>query len=218
MVAGLIDRLADLPAPIILVVVGVAALLEGAVLLGLVLPGEVVLLLGGSLAASGDTPAALVWVIAAGCAVAGDAVGYTLGRRSGARLRSGRVGTWVGESRWSVAERALARAGARGVFAGKFVGVLRPLVPPLAGALGLPRRQFVVASILGSAVWSGLLVTLGAAAGSSATALADTLGRVGWTVIAIVLPVFVCVAISRHRTRSSDRARATTTVKTWPAR
>jgi undecaprenyl-diphosphatase len=197
--AGAIDRLADLPAPVILLVVAGAALLEGAVLAGLVLPGELVLLLGGSLAASGDTPVVLVWLIAAACSVGGDLIGYAIGRRSGGRLRSGRLGRWVGEHRWSAAEATLARAGGKGVFAGKFVGVVRPLVPPLAGALGLERRQFVVGSVVGSAVWAGLLVGLGAAAGSSATALADRLGRIGWTAIAIVVPVVACVAVARRR-------------------
>jgi membrane protein DedA with SNARE-associated domain len=198
--AGAIDRLADLPAPLILLVVGVAALLEGAVLAGLVLPGEVVLLLGGSLAASGDTPVVLVWLIASTCSVGGDLIGYAVGRRSGGRLRSGRLGRWVGERRWSAAEAALARAGGGGVFAAKFVGVVRPLVPPLAGALGLQRRRFVVGSVLGSVAWAGMLVGLGAAAGSSATALAGTLGRIGWTAIAIVVPVVACVAVARRRT------------------
>jgi undecaprenyl-diphosphatase len=206
--ADAIDRLADLPAPLILVVVGAAALLEGAVLAGLVLPGEVVLLLGGSLAASGDTPVVLVWLIALACSVGGDLIGYAVGRRSGGRLRSGRLGRWVGERRWSAAEAALARAGGRGVFAGKFVGVVRPLVPPLAGALGLSRRRFVVGSVLGSAAWAGLLVGLGAAAGSSATALADTLGRIGWTAIAVVVPVVACVAVARRRSARAALASA----------
>ena len=205
MLAGAIDRLADLPAPLILLVVGVAALLEGAVLAGLVLPGELVLVLGGSLAASGSTPVALVWLVASTCSVGGDLIGYTIGRRSGGRVRSGRVGRWIGERRWAAAEAALARAGGGGVFAGKFVGVVRPLLPALAGALGLPRRRFVVGSVLGSAAWAGLLVTLGAAAGSSATALADTLGRIGWTAVAVVAPVVVCVALLRRR---SSRALA----------
>jgi membrane protein DedA with SNARE-associated domain len=199
MLAGAIDRLADLPAPLILLVVGVAAILEGAVLAGLVLPGELVLLLGGSLAASGETPVALVWLIASTCSVGGDLIGYAVGRRSGGRLRTCRLGRWVGERRWSAAEAALARAGGRGVFAGKFVGVVRPLVPPLAGALGMPRRRFVVGSVLGSAAWAGLLVALGAVAGSSATALANTLGRIGWTAVAVVVPVVACVAVTRRR-------------------
>ena len=206
--AGAIDRLADLPAPLILLVVGAAAFLEGAVLAGLVLPGELMLLLGGSLAASGDTSVALVWLVASTGSVVGDLVGYAIGRRSAGRLRSGRLGRWVGERRWSAAEAALARAGGRGVFAGKFVGVVRPLVPPLAGALGLPRRQFVVGSVLGSAAWAGLLVGLGAAAGSSATALADTLGRIGWTAVAIVVPVVACVAMARRRSAREALASA----------
>jgi membrane protein DedA with SNARE-associated domain len=83
-----------------------------------------------------------------------------------------------------------------------------PAGAPLAGALGLPRRQFVVGSVLGSAAWAGLLVGLGAAAGSSATALADTLGRIGWTAVAIVVPVVVCIAMARRRSARASLAGA----------
>jgi len=197
--AGVVDQLADLPAPLILLVVGAAALLEGAVLAGLVLPGELVLLLGASLAASGDTPVPLVWLVASTCSIGGDLVGYGIGRRFGVRVRDGRLGRWVGDRRWAAAEAALQRAGVRGIVAGKFVGVVRPLVPPLAGALGVPRRRFFFASVLASSVWAALVVTLGAAAGSSATHMADTLGRIGWTVVAVAAPVVAGVLLARRR-------------------
>ena len=199
MLADVVDVLADLPAPMLLVVIGVAALLEGAVLAGLILPGEAVVLLGASLAASGGTPIVLVWVVAAVASTAGDSIGYGLGLRFGGRLRMGWLGRRIGPSRWDAAEAALGRAGSRGVVAGKFVGVVRPLVPPLAGILRLPYRRFVAASALASALWTALLVTIGALAGSSATRWVDTLGRVGWVVLAIGLPVAMVIALRRVR-------------------
>jgi membrane protein DedA with SNARE-associated domain len=90
------------------------------------------------------------------------------------------------------------------VVAGKFVGVVRPLVPPLAGILRLPYRRFVAASALASALWTALLVTIGALAGSSATRWVDTLGRVGWVVLAIGVPVAMVIALRRVRRARVD--------------
>ena len=199
MVSAVLDALATLPGPLLLAVVCAAALLETAVLLGLVLPGELVVLLGASIAAGGAAPPPLVAVAAASGAVAGDGLGFALGRRLGPRLRTGRLGRLVGERRWQGAEVFLARSGGRAVVAARFVGLVRPLAPPLAGLSGLPYRRFAPASALGAVLWSILLVALGTAAGSSARAVADDLGRIGWGVVAIGIPVALVVAAGRRR-------------------
>jgi membrane-associated protein len=198
-VSAVLDALATLPGPLLLAVVCAAALLETAVLAGLVLPGELVVLLGASIAAGGATAPPLVAVAAATGAVAGDGVGFALGRRFGPRLRTGRLGRLVGERRWAGAEAFLARSGGRAVVAARFVGLVRPLAPPLAGISGLPYRRFAAASALGAVLWSTLLVALGTAAGSSARAVADELGRIGWGAVALGVPVGLVVATRRRR-------------------
>jgi membrane-associated protein len=199
MVSDVVDVLADLPGPLLLAVVGLAALLETAVLAGLVLPGELIVLLGASLAASGGTSPVLVAVAAGGGAIAGDHVGYALGRRLGGRLRRGRLGRLVGERRWQGAEELLGRSGGRAVVAARFVGLVRPLAPPLAGITGFPYRRFAAASAVGAVAWTVLLVTLGTVAGSSARAVGDAVGRVGWAVVALGVPVATVVALRRRR-------------------
>jgi len=198
-VRAVLDALATLPGPLLLAVVCAAALLETAVLAGLVLPGELVVLLGASIAAGGAAAPPLVVVAAASGAVAGDGVGFFLGRRLGPRLRTGRLGRLVGERRWQSAEAFLARSGGRAVVAARFVGLVRPLAPPLAGLSGLPYRRFGPASALGAVLWSILLVTLGTAAGSSAQAVADDLGHIGWGAVALGVPVALVVAARRRR-------------------
>jgi membrane protein DedA with SNARE-associated domain len=198
-VRAVLDALATLPGPLLLAVVCAAALLETAVLAGLVLPGELVVLLGASIAAGGAAAPPLVAVAAAGGAVAGDGLGFALGRRLGPRLRTGRVGQLVGDRRWRSAEAFLTRSGGRAIVAARFVGLVRPLAPPLAGLSGVPYRRFAPASALGAVLWSILLVALGTAAGSSARAVADDLGRIGWAVLALGIPVALGVAAGRRR-------------------
>ena len=203
MFSDVVDVLAKLPGPLVLLVVGLFALLETAILAGLILPGEAVVLLGGSLAASGGISPVLVWVVAASASTAGDSIGYAIGHRFGPRLRAGRLGRRIGDRRWEAAEAALARAGSRGVIAGKFVGLVRPLVPPLAGVTRLPYRRFLAASAAASAAWTALLVAVGAVAGASATRWVDRFGRVGWVILALGVPAAVVVALrNKRRARS----------------
>src|SRR6266511_3803663 len=75
-------------------------------------------------------------------AVAGDQLGYLLGRLFGPRLRASRLGRLVGEDRWAKASASLRVRGGRAVFVGRFVGVLRALVPALAGMARMPYRVF----------------------------------------------------------------------------
>jgi membrane-associated protein len=198
-VSAVLDALATLPGPVLLAAVCLAAALETAVLAGLILPGELVVLLGASVAAAGAAAPPLVVVAATTGAVAGDGVGFALGRRLGPRLRTGRIGRLVGERRWQSAEDFLARSGGRAVVAARFVGLVRPLAPPLAGLSGLPYRRFAPASAFGALLWSILLVALGTAAGSSARAVGDALGRIGWGVVALGVPVAIVVAMRRRR-------------------
>ena len=138
--SGLVDRLADLPAPLLLAVVGLPRCSKGRCSPVWCFP------------ASWCCSSARRWRPAATprwrwCGwsppAARSPATCRLRHRSAFRRPPPhrRLGRWVGERRWAAAEAALAKAGGRGVFAGKFVGVVRPLVPPLAGALGLPRRQ-----------------------------------------------------------------------------
>lgn len=65
---------------------------EAAVFLGLVLPGETALLLGGVLAAQGNISVVLLIALAIVAAIAGDSVGYEVGRRFGPSMKNSRVG------------------------------------------------------------------------------------------------------------------------------
>ena len=80
------DTILRLAAPLVLVVVFALPALEASTLLGIVVPGELVLVLGGVLAHQGRVPLwAAVAAGAAGAAV-GDSLGYAVGRRVGERL------------------------------------------------------------------------------------------------------------------------------------
>jgi membrane protein DedA with SNARE-associated domain len=89
-VSGILRMLAGLASPWAYLVIGLLAAAESAALVGLVVPGETAMLLGGFLAFQGHVELGWMAAAAAAGAVAGDQVGYLAGRLLGPRLRAGR--------------------------------------------------------------------------------------------------------------------------------
>ena len=85
--------------------------LEAPAFLGLVLPGELALLLGGVLASQDRIPLAGALAVGVAGAVAGDSAGYWIGRRWGPRLLSSPLGRRVGPARLHKVESLLLRGG-----------------------------------------------------------------------------------------------------------
>jgi membrane protein DedA with SNARE-associated domain len=111
-VAGLIDTLTRLSSPWAYVVVGLLATAE-AVFVGLVLPGELALLLGGFLASQGRVSLAGMVAVAAVAAVAGYLLGYATGRRLGPALRTGALGRRSGRPAGTASRRCWPPGAAR---------------------------------------------------------------------------------------------------------
>jgi membrane protein DedA with SNARE-associated domain len=133
-------------------------LLENA---GLPLPGETVTLLGGYAAGSGQMQVLGVIGAAASGAILGDNIGYWVGRRAGWPLLL-RVGGLLRQSPAQMdrlRERFLRHAGTS-VLLGRFVAVLRVIAGPMAGAVGMPYRRFLVFNAAGACLWAITMVSL----------------------------------------------------------
>ena len=196
LVAGVLDGLAGLNPTALYLLAGLFTALETSVGIGLLVPGDGVVLLAGTTATTPHRFAALVTVTVLG-SLAGESVGYLLGRRYGLRLRAGRLGRRLGADRWVAAEAFLAGRGGRAVAAARFVAVVHALVPVLAGTLGMPYRRLVGWSALGAVAWSVLYVGIGAAAGASWRQHGDRVGLAGLAVVAAALAVALTVRAAR---------------------
>ncbi len=184
----------ELASPWAYVVVFLLATLETAAFVGLAVPGELGLLVGGFVVSEGRASLGVMMGLAAVGAMFGDSIGYYVGRRFGTRIRDGRLGRRVGENRWQRAEDALRRYGGRAVFFGRFVGILRALVPALAGASGLRYRRFLLWDALGAVIWGPGLIWLGYMAGGSYDKVAEWTGRAGLVLLGLVVVVGAVLA------------------------
>jgi membrane protein DedA with SNARE-associated domain len=139
-------------------VIFAAMLLENA---GVPLPGETVTLLGGYAAGSGHLNVVLVMAAAAAGAILGDTIGYWVGRRAGwpLLLRLGRLLRRKPEQ-LEAFRASFLRHSSKSVFFGRFVTVLRVLAGPMAGAVGMPYRRFLLCNASGAVLWSVVMVSL----------------------------------------------------------
>lgn len=123
---------------------------------GIPLPGQTVIIAGGLLAAKGEMHIVPLVLIAWGAAVAGDNIGYAIGRFGGRRLivhHGGRIG--LREAHLQRVERVFARYGGGIVVAARFFDVLRQLNGVVAGLSGMRWLLFFLFNALGATLWVG---------------------------------------------------------------
>ncbi|NKQ55673.1 DedA family protein [Amycolatopsis sp. K13G38] len=145
---------------------GVALVLfaETGLLIGFFLPGDSLLFTAGLLCATtagSSLHLSLPWVLVAAAvgAVLGAQTGYLIGRRAGPPLldRPDRPRLHAATVR---AREALDNYGVgKAVVLARFIPLVRTVLNPLAGALGVPARVFALWQVVGGLVWS-LGVTL----------------------------------------------------------
>lgn len=135
---------------------------------GLPIPGELLLLIFGATARSGDANLVLGVLLAATAAIAGDSVGYWLGRLTGERVLRTYCRLTLGSGK--CVRRAASYYqlhGRTAVIFGRFVVGARAFLPALAGSAGMPFVQFLLFDVLGALVWAGLFIGLGYSVGWS---------------------------------------------------
>lgn len=196
--------LTSVPTWVVYLAVFAFPFLEASVFLGFVFPGETALVLGGVLASQGRINLTPVIVLAIVGAIAGDAVGYAVGRRFGPGLQSSRLGQLVGEKRWRASEAFLRRRGGPAVFVGRFTALLRALVPSAAGMARLPYRTFALWNALGGSLWASGFVIAGYAAGASYKKVESYLGRGALALTAVIVVALVAVHFWRRRRASAN--------------
>jgi membrane protein DedA with SNARE-associated domain len=181
----------------------VAMLLENA---GLPLPGETITLLGGYAAGSGHLNLMGVVAAATSGAILGDNLGYWLGRRLGwaVMLRLGRLLRQSDGQMEELRVRFLLHAG-KSVFLGRFVAVLRVIAGPMAGAVGMPYRKFLLCNAAGALVWATTMVSLAWLGGRWIPFQSMAKGVVEFGLGALVLVVLLLL-IPRLMSRLEDKS------------
>ena len=155
------------------------AFLETGAFVGLAVPGETAVVVGGAVAANGEVELVpligLVWA----AATAGDLVSFLIGRRYGrALLERHGPRLRLDAARLRRVESFYDRHGGSAVLLGRFVGVLRALSPFVAGASGLALRRFLPWSVAGTLLWAATFTLVGYGFSESFADSGETAARI----------------------------------------
>jgi membrane-associated protein len=202
-VSSITTDLAGLSGTVALLLIAALVFGETAVFLGFVIPGETAAVLGGVLASRGRVSLPLLIIVVVAAAVTGPLIGYEIGRHLGGRVIAARRMRRVA-SGMDRAQAVVHRRGGLAVLLGRFVAILRALVPAAAGTTRMPYRTFLIYNMLGGLIWGIGYCLLGYAAGSAYAAIERTVG----TGVAIVVAVAVLAGVGFWLVRRHRRERA----------
>ena len=209
----IVETLQGLPPWALLVMAFLLPALEASVFLGVVIPGEIVLLLAAIGASKGQLP---LWaVIVAGIlgAIIGDIIGFEVGKRWGQSLLDKLPKRIVKPDHIEKARAALRKRGALTVFFGRWAAALRAFVPGLAGMSGMRLRVYAPANAAGGIVWAVVVAALGYLIGQSVEKYLSRVSNVITVVVVALLLYLLVREIVRVRAKRKALVSADTSSK-----
>lgn len=201
---GVIEEIVEWAGPIFATagygIVGLGVLLERSVFLGLVVPGDVVLALGGVYAARGNLDFALVCVVAILAAVVGESIGYLLGRHYGRSIIR-RIPIVRGlEGSLEEAEAYFAEHGGKTVAIGRFATAVGSFIPFTAGLARMRYARFLAFDVPAIVVWAVGIALIGFLLGENLDFVEKVLQRFGLIILGAVV-AFIAFRFWRKRHR-----------------
>ena len=169
-------------------IVFLVAFFESLVLIGILLPGIVILFGVGTLIGLGLFEMIPIWVAASIGAFLGDSLSYALGHR----FRGHLLDIWPFSRYPALMERGTRffhAHGAKSVVAGRFIGPLRPIIPSVAGMMGMKPSRFLAVDIPACITWAPSFLLPGMLFGASLEVASEYTGRL--TVMLVILVVIL---------------------------
>jgi len=189
--------------------VGVFAFAETGAFVGLVVPGETVMLLGGAVAGQGAIDIYLLIAIAWFAAWLGDTTSFFLGRRLGRNFvldHGPKVG--ISHERFEKVEDYFGRHGGKTIFIGRFISLVRAFAPFIAGSSGMQYRAFVPYSILGTGLWATAHILVGYFFSRSIETAGKYAAKGAFLLATLIVIVAGIVFIYRHFREEKNRRAA----------
>ncbi len=144
---------------------GITAFAESLALVGIVLPGVVMLFGIALLAGTSDIPLLTVLIWGALGAVVGDNTSYLLGRYCHGPIIGMKLfrqnPQWIDNG-----EAFFEKHGIISVVIGRFVGPIRPVLPLVAGMMEMPAWRFFTVNLLSALAWAPVYLLPGYLSGA----------------------------------------------------
>ena len=140
---------------------------ETGLLVGFFLPGDSLLVTAGIFAAAGHLSLATLLTLGSVCAIAGDQLGYLIGRVTGQALYRREDSLFFKKRHLERAHDFYERYGGKTIILARYVPIIRTFVPAVAGAASMKYRRFFLYDVFGGILWVCSMVLLGYSLGSA---------------------------------------------------
>ena len=162
----LIDRLLDLPFPVLnhwgYWFILIMATLEASPIFSILIPGQLIIIIGGFLAKLGILNLYETIFVAASGAILGDLIGYSIGRRYGYSFIT-RYGKYFffKKKHFEKTKRLMNHHTGKTLIIGRFNSLTRAFAPFVAGSTEVPFFRFIVYNMIGGISWAACYVIIG---------------------------------------------------------
>jgi membrane-associated protein len=172
---------------------------ETGLLVGFFLPGDSLLVTAGIFAAHGQLDLTLLNTTLSVAAIAGDSVGYGIGRRTGPKLFSRPDSFFFNRKHLVSAQEFYERHGAFTIFVARFMPIIRTFAPVVAGVGAMQYRKFIAYNVFGGIFWVLSMTLAGYFLGTLIPNIQEKIHVVIVIVIAVSLLPAVIKFISEKR-------------------
>ncbi len=188
--------------------VGLAGLIvivfaETGLLVGFFLPGDSLLVTAGLFAARGDLDITTLNLTLIAAAIAGDATGYWIGRRTGQALYSRPDSFFFRREHLRITHQFYERHGGKTIVFARFMPIVRTFAPVVAGVAAMGYRRFAIFNVVGGIVWVTSMTLGGYALGSL---IPDIESRIHLVVAVVIGLSLLPPVIAWLRNRSPSQA------------
>lgn len=158
--------------------------IETGLFVGFFLPGDSLLVTAGVLAGAGQIDIAWLLAPAILCAIAGDQLGYLIGRKAGASLYRRDDSRFFKKKHLQRAHEFYEKHGAKAIVIARFIPIIRTFCPPIAGASQMRYSRYLPFDIFGGCLWVCSMILGGYTLGKK---IPNIQYRLHWVIAAVIV-------------------------------
>jgi membrane-associated protein len=175
---------------------------ETGMFVGFFLPGDSLLVTAGVFAGAGQLKLAWLLSLVTLCAIAGDQLGYLIGRQAGASLYERKDSRFFKKRHLEQAHEFYEANGGKTIILARFVPIIRTFCPPVAGAAKMNYARYLTYDIAGGICWVWSTILLGYALGRTVPNIDK---KIHYIIAAVIIVSLMPAAYHAWKARSAKR-------------
>jgi membrane-associated protein len=187
----------------------VIVFVETGMFVGFFLPGDSLLVTAGVFAGAGRLKLAELLIFVTLCAIAGDQLGYWIGRRAGKSLYQRKDRRFFKRRHLEQAHQFYEENGGKTIILARFVPIIRTFCPPVAGAAGMSYGRYLAYDVVGGLLWVWGTILLGYTLGRT---IPNIDSKIHYVIAAVIVASFIPAVIHALKSRKKPTVTPTTPV------